>query len=245
MSLVGNISFGNFDRTAQTSGIGLHRATSYRVDDDPQAVPMQDNPVQRNTSMLRRVSTSISRTISGGNTIPEGDEYPPAGSGQYGEGYGEARVVELARALSRQTSTHQSTHQTGEGASDDGGEDFLIVKDSEYDPFSSNFDSKKWIRRMVGVVSKDELHPMRTSGIAYSNLRVFGYGGGADYQETVGNKPLSILSDIAGLVSRNKSKVNILKGFDGLLEAGELLVVLGPRKFHRSAPLHICLIIRG
>lgn len=90
---------------------------------------------------------------------------------------------------------------------------------------------------MVGVVSRDpEQYPMRTAGVAYKNLKVFGYGGGADYQETVGNKPLSLISSVASLASRKKNKVQILKGFDGVLEAGELLVVLGPRKSPLSSP---------
>jgi ATP-binding cassette subfamily G (WHITE) protein 2 (PDR) len=50
-----------------------------------------------------------------------------------------------------------------------------------------------------------------------------------DYQKTVSNLPLSWISSARSLVqSDRKRKVNILNGVDGVLEAGEMLVVLGP-----------------
>jgi ATP-binding cassette subfamily G (WHITE) protein 2 (PDR) len=50
-----------------------------------------------------------------------------------------------------------------------------------------------------------------------------------DYQKTVANLPLSWVSAARGLVqSDRKREVNILNRVDGMLEAGELLVVLGP-----------------
>jgi ATP-binding cassette subfamily G (WHITE) protein 2 (PDR) len=50
-----------------------------------------------------------------------------------------------------------------------------------------------------------------------------------DYQKTVANIPLSWISAARGLVQADrKRKVNILNGVDGVLEAGEMLVVLGP-----------------
>jgi ATP-binding cassette subfamily G (WHITE) protein 2 (PDR) len=50
-----------------------------------------------------------------------------------------------------------------------------------------------------------------------------------DYQKTVANIPLSSLSAARTLIQGNrKKKVNILNSVDGVLEAGEMLVVLGP-----------------
>lgn len=50
-----------------------------------------------------------------------------------------------------------------------------------------------------------------------------------DYQKTIANIPLSLMSSIRDLVDSNrKRKVTILNGIDGVLEAGEMLVVLGP-----------------
>lgn len=49
-----------------------------------------------------------------------------------------------------------------------------------------------------------------------------------DYQKTVGNIPLSWASSARDLISSRKRKVEILDGLDGVLESGEMLVVLGP-----------------
>jgi len=50
-----------------------------------------------------------------------------------------------------------------------------------------------------------------------------------DYQKTVSNLPLSWISAARGLVQTDRRRrVNILNGVDGVLEAGEMLVVLGP-----------------
>jgi ATP-binding cassette subfamily G (WHITE) protein 2 (PDR) len=51
----------------------------------------------------------------------------------------------------------------------------------------------------------------------------------ADYQKTVANIPLSWLSTARTLIQGGrKRRVNILNSVDGVLEAGEMLVVLGP-----------------
>jgi ATP-binding cassette, subfamily G (WHITE), member 2, PDR len=49
-----------------------------------------------------------------------------------------------------------------------------------------------------------------------------------DYQKTVGNLALSMTSSLVDLVNNRKRKVQILNGLDGVLESGEMLVVLGP-----------------
>jgi len=49
-----------------------------------------------------------------------------------------------------------------------------------------------------------------------------------DYQKTVSNMPLSWVGSIRDKISGRKRKVQILNGIDGVLDAGEMLVVLGP-----------------
>jgi ATP-binding cassette subfamily G (WHITE) protein 2 (PDR) len=150
----------------------------------------------------------------------------------------EARITELARQLTRQSSRHQDaqglsrpgTRQSG-GAGDinsDSG-DFLIEKGTELDPFSENFNVKAWTRKIVGVTSRDpQLHPKRTAGVAFRNLQVHGFGSDTGFQQTVGNAPYAGFGTIRELVGGKKRKVDILKGFDAVLDAGDMLVVLGP-----------------
>ena len=50
-----------------------------------------------------------------------------------------------------------------------------------------------------------------------------------DYQKTVANIPLSWISGARTLVQGGrKTRVKIMNSVDGVLEAGEMLVVLGP-----------------
>ena len=49
-----------------------------------------------------------------------------------------------------------------------------------------------------------------------------------DYQRTVYNLPLTWFSAAKSALTGKKRRVQILHSLDGVLEAGEMLVVLGP-----------------
>ncbi|KAF5014922.1 hypothetical protein F66182_13926, partial [Fusarium sp. NRRL 66182] len=69
----------------------------------------------------------------------------------------------------------------------------------------------------------------RTVGVSFRDLNVYGFGSPTDYQKTVLNIALqgvSYIRDIIGV--RSKRRIDILQNFDGLVRAGEMLVVLGP-----------------
>lgn len=70
--------------------------------------------------------------------------------------------------------------------------------------------------------------PTRTAGVSFKGLNVHGFGSDTDYQKSVGN----VWLEGPGLFKRLKGdkgrKINILQSLDGLVEAGEMLVVLGP-----------------
>ncbi|KAF5591683.1 ABC-2 type transporter [Fusarium pseudocircinatum] len=71
--------------------------------------------------------------------------------------------------------------------------------------------------------------PHRTVGVAYTNLSVCGSSSGSQYQKTVGNIIWSTVSDLVGrLTQRAIRQVRILEDFDGIVEPGEMLLVLGP-----------------
>lgn len=103
-------------------------------------------------------------------------------------------------------------------------------KGSNLDPFSSEFDVEAWTRAFIQMFDADpNAAPRRTVGVAFENLNVCGYSTGNQYQKSVGNILLSSVSSMFGrLTGRTKDRVNILKGFDGIVEPGEMLLVLGP-----------------
>ncbi|PLB46038.1 hypothetical protein P170DRAFT_458215 [Aspergillus steynii IBT 23096] len=103
---------------------------------------------------------------------------------------------------------------------------------SKLDPSSSSFDATAWVSSFMHLLESrsGEAPPLRKSGIAYRNLSVSGYSNGASYQKSTGNIPLSILSSVAALTgnSRRTKKIGILQDFEGIVNDGEMLLVLGP-----------------
>jgi ABC-type multidrug transport system fused ATPase/permease subunit len=67
----------------------------------------------------------------------------------------------------------------------------------------------------------------KSLGVSYQDLNVYGFRTTSDYHHTVVNYPLRLASVFTTQKSRNKSKVNILQGFDGVIQSGEMLLVLG------------------
>ena len=68
----------------------------------------------------------------------------------------------------------------------------------------------------------------RTAGVSFRNLSAHGFGGGADYQKNVANSLLAGFGAVRDMISKKKTRIDILRNFEGLVHAGEMLVVLGP-----------------
>ncbi|KAJ3938633.1 uncharacterized protein N0V96_011363 [Colletotrichum fioriniae] len=103
-------------------------------------------------------------------------------------------------------------------------------KNSHLDPNSSNFDSVAWTQAFIHLFESDpNSAPNRSAGVAFRDLNVFGYSSGTQYQKSTGNIALSMVSDLVGLATgRLRRRIDILRDFEGLVEPGEMLLVLGP-----------------
>jgi ATP-binding cassette, subfamily G (WHITE), member 2, PDR len=105
---------------------------------------------------------------------------------------------------------------------------FLGPEDPTLDPNSEKFSAKAWVKTLVSIASRDpERYPERTAGVSYRNLSCHGYGNATDYQKTFGNYPLETAGIFNKLTGRGRTKIQILRNFDGLVKSGEMLVVLG------------------
>lgn len=129
-------------------------------------------------------------------------------------------VTKLARTF---TSLSRSRSQEG------GINPFLgDIKDPQLDPFSGKFVVRKWVENIIGITSRDPgKYPARVAGVSFRNLNVHGFGSPTDYQKTFGNYPLELGSIYNKLRGQKKTKIQILRNFDGLVKSGEMLVVLG------------------
>jgi ATP-binding cassette subfamily G (WHITE) protein 2 (PDR) len=135
----------------------------------------------------------------------------------------EEKVAELVRALSRDSALRVRDNE-GELVNP-----FLGSEDPLLDPNSGKFSARAWLHTLMSIESRDpERYPRRVAGVAYKNLSVHGFGEPTDYQRTFGNYPWVLLNHAKRILGRGqKTRIQILRDFDGLVKSGELLVVLG------------------
>lgn len=141
-------------------------------------------------------------------------------------------VQELARVYT--TRSHADSGAGAGGGRGDGGGvggNPIIVgssdPESSLNPNGKNFSAQAWARAVADMVSA-EGGAFRTSGVCFQNLDVFGFGAATDYQKTVFNVWLETVGLARRLLGQGKTRIDILRGFDGVVRKGEMLVVLGP-----------------
>ena len=129
-------------------------------------------------------------------------------------------VHELARAFTQSSVKHPDGNYINPF---EGSDNPLL------DPASGKFSARAWTKNLVGIQSRDpERYPGRTAGIAYKSLSAHGFGQPTDYQKTFGNYPLEVAGLVKQMIGQSqKTKIQILRDFDGLVKSGEMLVVLG------------------
>ena len=65
-------------------------------------------------------------------------------------------------------------------------------------------------------------------GVSFRDLTVYGFGTTTDYQKTFINYPAAYLSNLRSIFGPSrKSRIDIIRNFDGLVTSGEMLLLLG------------------
>jgi ATP-binding cassette subfamily G (WHITE) protein 2 (PDR) len=204
MSLVGNFTFQGYDRAAQHGGVWPAGGVPHRGDDQEAEV------ASRNAHSLSQGDSPDDLTLAEKPTHKEQDAEGTRGA---------ERVGALARQLTRQSNYSNAIDISP----------FAAPKHSALDPHSPNFSARAWAKSLLQLQTRDpETNTLRTSGIAFRDLNVHGFGSDTDYQKTVGNvfwEAVNVAQRVLGVRQR---KIQILRGFDGVLNSGEMLVVLGP-----------------
>ncbi|MCJ1478445.1 hypothetical protein MMC13_007125 [Lambiella insularis] len=140
----------------------------------------------------------------------------PAPDGNASNETGEEKVHKLARQLTEKSVS--SGHNP-----------FEATDGSKLDPRSPNFSARAWAKSLLSLQSRDpEKYPQRTAGIAFQHLSVHGFGSATDYQKTVANVFIEAVGLARRLMGTGQRKIQILRDFDGVLNSGEMLMVLGP-----------------
>lgn len=134
----------------------------------------------------------------------------------------DAEIRSLAESIHSQTSNNS-------GSSSDLTNPYIDTSDPELDPWSGQFNSRKWTATILGLKRRFGTSKEITAGVAFKNLGAYGYGGGADYQKTVANAVLGLENVFRTVfrVEKKEERVQILTDFNGVLYPGETCVVLG------------------
>jgi ATP-binding cassette, subfamily G (WHITE), member 2, PDR len=129
-------------------------------------------------------------------------------------------VQELARQYTQQSLGTAGMHSQRLFATDD--------PESPLNPLSEKFNAKTWAKAIAGRISEEGVG-FRKSGICFQNLNVFGYGTETDFQKDVGNIWME-LTNLSRKFTKNRGhrRIDILRSIDGVVRAGQMLVVLGP-----------------
>jgi ATP-binding cassette subfamily G (WHITE) protein 2 (PDR) len=216
MSLVGNFT-SNYDREAISGGVPTAEMAGRR--------PSQSHINQQDRSTSDSDASTIAANHEG--SLPnqrrdaEKEVYPPTHQDSQ-EAHETARreeeVLQLARRLTSQ-SYASAVHQNP----------FNAPPNSSLDPNGEHFNARAWTKAMLNLQLEDaKAGPTRTAGVSFKGLNVHGFGSDTDYQKSVGNVWLEGPGLFKRLKGNKGRKINILQSLDGLVEAGEMLVVLGP-----------------
>lgn len=102
----------------------------------------------------------------------------------------------------------------------------------EKGPFNTNSSDWTFEGHLAASLQSEDATRKRSQSaemsVLFDNLRVIGAGSGATYQDTVAETALRPVKGILSLLSRKKDpEKTILHGIDGVVRAGEMLLVLG------------------
>ncbi|RAL17144.1 putative ABC multidrug transporter [Aspergillus homomorphus CBS 101889] len=102
----------------------------------------------------------------------------------------------------------------------------ISTNDPVLNPDSKDLDLYKWLRKIVHQLNEGGI-PQKKAAIYFENLRVSGSGSALQLQQTVSDLLTAPFRPRETFNLGSKTPKQILRGFDGVLDSGELLLVLG------------------
>lgn len=242
MAFSGNLNWNN-ERHAEMAGAppgdSAHVRRASLTDQDPESVDRRqdENLLQRTISSFSRrddASTKQSPVSRDGEAVPAPPRSDSATTTHFNE-----KGIEQARSASESDESDRLKEleinklaRTLTGRSDWSqvvDNPFTAEKDTALDPHSSAFVAREWVKSMIKLNEAENKTPIRSSGVAFQNLNVHGFGAATDYQKDVLNTTFEIAGLFRKLFGLSKPRrIDILRDFEGVVKSGEMLVVLGP-----------------
>lgn len=220
-------SFRNYDHTSQTAGMPYltRHGTHEEIPDGPTVGAPEKEVASSEMTSNNEATDTPSASVTPTPSVPlERLTDEKADGADDNADMEEERRNSIVQALAHRYTTQSITDGGVKNPfMESGNED----NDSPLNPHSTNFSGLAWAKALVDMVSR-EGHSFRTSGVAFQNLNVFGYGAGTDYQKDVANVWLELISLARRAFGARSRRIDILRNFDGIVKKGEMLVVLGP-----------------
>lgn len=221
-------SYASLRRTSTSKSTSKPDIAKTKSHDTPHEMPIEEkskedvsaaNPSNDTTTTLGAADKEKDLSNGKNDSTTETDE-------DFDDAADEVRRTDLVQNLARKYSNVSGSHATAAG-----GNPFSLASsdpDSPLNPNSERFSARGWAKAVVDVVASEGAS-FRQAGVAFQNLNVFGYGAGTDFQKDVANIWLDFSHGIRSLFGgSSKRRIDILRNFDGVVNAGEMLVVLGP-----------------
>lgn len=137
---------------------------------------------------------------------------------------GETDKRELFRIASDLTTRRKSTTDTSTNVGSTLAE--TDEQDPSLNPEDPKFDLAKWLRHFFQQAYEDGF-TIKKTGVSFRELYISGSGSAVQVQQTVGSYLAMPFSPGEFFSLGHRKHKEILHGFDGCLQSGELLVVLG------------------
>lgn len=126
----------------------------------------------------------------------------------------------LATSLTRIRTRNESIAEEGHPAAG------VVSSDPALDPSSASFDLHRYLEHVIGLLRKEGITPAQ-AGVAFKDVSVSGSGDALQLQHTIGDWVQAPLRLGEHFSLGKKPHRKILHSFDGLVNSGELLIVLG------------------
>jgi ATP-binding cassette subfamily G (WHITE) protein 2 (PDR) len=207
----------NYDHSVKTTGPGPLPNEPRESHDSADSLEQRDIRGADGDSQIPGGSMKVGSQLSKQQSR-NGPEVSANETDMSPDGNDDDNIKELARQYTQQSQRTKSDQNP-----------FEAEPGSGLDPASENFNPRAWMRAMFKLRDEDSSRFMgRTAGVCFRNLSAYGYGTATDYQKTVGNFGMQIVGLLRKAMGIGQRRVEILRNLDGMVHAGEMLVVLGP-----------------
>lgn len=250
MSLVGNFNIASNDRTTAQSGVvdehhlalteSQRNVIKHKASHASSFSTRSKNGLKHKASQMSSFSTRSKDGLKHKSSRMSSSSTPASRSPYRSKSYDEKN-----QPLDRSTSSEeedlekrdkevqdlarQYTNQSTSVPSDDSSNPFEAKEGSPLDPRSPNFKPKVWAKSLLSLTARDpDRYKGRTAGFSFRDLSVHGFGSSTDYQKSVGNVFLGAVGTVRQLIGIGQRRIEILRDLEGVVQHGELLVVLGP-----------------